>query len=296
MLANHRLLPLALAFVILAGSAVFDAPRAWAIVSIRKDPLCIVRGELATQSNPTALKAYDAMTTRNVDELFDLEAAGKYDAITLSIIYRSTTFGSAGQSASPQGELGGGAVSSSAGGSDAMGNGLLNKDVVRIALMGWKHETWTDLGTIPLQLQTLLAADKSYIFMHEREINSAHIKAIGERLIFSNGQWSSEWWVYVEPFIFQEMGQSDEVKIAKARALQRYDLTTNGFTLADNKFNSDRDFQVLPEMINLQDINSWGWHMLGPISADNLKKLGSESLSLVRNVLGEESTACEPVQ
>jgi len=287
MLANRRLIPLALALIILTGTTVLDGSRAWAIVSIRKDPLCIVRGALATQSNPTALKAYDAMTTRNVDELFGLEAAGKYDAITLSIIYRSTTFSNAGTAVAPNGELSG---------ASAADIGLLSKDVVRIALMGWKHEIWTDLGTIPVQLQTLLASDKSYIFLHEREISAAHIKAIGERLIFSNGQWSSEWWVYVEPFIFQEMGQSDEVKIAKARALQRYDLTTNGFTLADSKFNPDRNFQVLPEMVNLQDINSWGWHMLGPITADNMKKLGSESLSLVRNVLGEESTACEPVQ
>jgi hypothetical protein len=246
---------------LLAGSAAIAA----AAPSARPAPLCVVRVGFG---NADALGAFDAMTTHNAVALDAIAKRGNYDTLTLSVIY----YGHMAVSKDP-----------------VNGGSRYQEDGVRVTLTGWQGSTWKQLGNEALDLHGLVAADKSYAIVRERELNPAHLEALGERLLFSSGVFTTEMWVFVANQVTRDMdtvpAQEQPDQVATIRRVQRNELTMNGFKLADSSFNWDHDEALLPEL------NAY-WHVLAPITSADVTTLGPQTLALIRNILGDDSTKC----
>jgi hypothetical protein len=261
MSSKRILLALALAACALGGGATASpAPTA------KTQPLCLVRNAFGLNSE--AQTVFDALATRNAGALDEIAKRENYDTLTLSVIY----YGHMAVSKDPI-------------------NGLskYQDDGVKITLNAWRGSTWKQLGSESLDLHALVGAEKGYAIVRERELNAAHIEALGERLLFSDHVFATEMWVFVANQVTRDMTtvptQEQPDQVATIRRVQRNELTMNGLKLSDSSFNVDHDEAVLPEL------NAY-WHVLAPITAADVATLGPQSLALIRNVLGDDSTKC----
>ena len=154
-------------------------------------------------------------------------------------------------------------------------------EAIRLRLYGWRGYRPILLSGVRFSSEDLASEDRAQAMRLERS-SAIGITAVIERLVYSNGRFTTEVWLLVRPdesMAKEQLPADIEMGAAARKRLQRQLLAQEGFVLADSSVNSDVSGPAMPEATR------W-FHLLGSLTPQNVDTIGPSTVWLLSSMLG----------
>jgi hypothetical protein len=154
-------------------------------------------------------------------------------------------------------------------------------EAIRLTLYGWRGYRPILLSGVRFSSEDLAPEDRAQAMRLERS-SAAGITAVIERLVYSDGRFTTEVWLLVRPdesMAKEQLPADIEMGAAARKRLQRQLLAQEGFVLADSSVNSDVSGPAMPEATR------W-FHLLGSLTPQNVDTIGPSTVWLLSSMLG----------